>query len=107
MIMYVPLVEQYQEQLTDNIRQLALFYEDLAVLDLEDGDELVVSHSRLERLWFNCLHRVKKLLSVHSSCAAKVSTPDNKGVKLLKLDVPTFDGDVLHWKQFWEQFVCP
>ena len=30
---------------------------------------------------------------------------DRKGVKLPKLYVPTFDGDVLHWKQFWEQFV--
>ena len=26
------------------------------------------------------------------------------GVKLPKLDVPTFDGNLIHWKQFWEQF---
>ena len=36
------------------------------------------------------------------------STPtDSKGVKLPKLDVPTFDGNILNWKSFWEQFsVC-
>ena len=28
----------------------------------------------------------------------------SKGVKLPKLDIPTFDGNVLHWKTFWEQF---
>ena len=25
-------------------------------------------------------------------------------MKLLKLDVPTFDGNILNWKCFWEQF---
>ena len=29
---------------------------------------------------------------------------DSKGVKLPKLDVPTFDGNILNWKCFWEQF---
>ena len=28
----------------------------------------------------------------------------SKEVKLPKLDVPTFDGNILHWKHFWEQF---
>ena len=32
------------------------------------------------------------------------SAMDGKGVKLPKLDVPTFDGDILNWNQFWEQF---
>ena len=25
-------------------------------------------------------------------------------VKLPKIDVPTFDGELLHWQTFWEQF---
>ena len=29
---------------------------------------------------------------------------DRKGVKLPKLDVPTFDGNVLNWQTFWEHF---
>ena len=33
-----------------------------------------------------------------------VSAPEVKGVRLPKLEVPTFDGDILHWQSFWEQF---
>ncbi len=29
---------------------------------------------------------------------------DARGVKLPKIDVPTFDGELLHWQTFWEQF---
>ena len=29
---------------------------------------------------------------------------ENGGLKLPKLDVPTFDGSVIHWRAFWEQF---
>ena len=28
----------------------------------------------------------------------------DKRVKLPKLDVPTFNGNLIHWKQFWDQF---
>lgn len=33
-----------------------------------------------------------------------VSTPDAKGVRLPKIDVPTFNGHILTWKTFWEQY---
>lgn len=36
--------------------------------------------------------------------AAASPTHDGIGVKLPKLGVPTFDGDFIHWKQFWDQF---
>lgn len=32
------------------------------------------------------------------------TTTDGTGVKLPKLDVPVFDGNIIHWKQFWDQF---
>ena len=32
------------------------------------------------------------------------SSLDSKGIKLPKLEVPTFDRDILNWKTFWEQF---
>ena len=40
------------------------------------------------------------------STISKTNAPvaDGKGVRPPKLDVPTFDGDVLQWSQFWEQF---
>ena len=32
------------------------------------------------------------------------SDTSGKGVKLPKIDVPTFDGNILNWQSFWEQF---
>ena len=33
-----------------------------------------------------------------------MSTQEPKGVRLPKLEVSTFDGNVLNWTTFWEQF---
>ena len=33
-----------------------------------------------------------------------VASLESKGVKLTKLDVPKFDGNILNWRSFWEQF---
>ena len=35
---------------------------------------------------------------------APVASLESKGVKLPKLDVPKFDGNILNWRSFWEQF---
>ena len=96
------LLEQFMEQLADHKRELSTIQEDLISLDLENDHELVTQHVDLERLQFECSHKVKKLMSTISKTNAPVA--DGKGVRLPKLDVPTFDGDVLHWSQFWEQF---
>ena len=32
------------------------------------------------------------------------STPTCEGIKLPKIDVPSFDGNILHWQTFWDQF---
>ena len=36
--------------------------------------------------------------------ASADSPPDGKLIKLPKLDIPTFNGNILHWLTFWEQF---
>ena len=69
-------------------------------LDL-DEDDLFFLHARLEKLLFACTHQVRQL---RSSLSTNPLIADGSGVRLPKLEVPTFDGDVLHWKQFWEQF---
>ena len=74
-------------------------------LDLEESDELSTLQATLEGEIFDCSLRVKKLLlaSTHKS-GSPTSSSDGKGVKLPKLDVPMFDGNILHWRSFWEQF---
>ena len=103
--MDVCLLRQYEEELSDCKKQLADVRNSLMSLDLEESDELSTLQATLEGEIFDCSLRVKKLLlaSTHKS-GSPTSSSDGKGVKLPKLDVPTFDGNILHWRSFWEQF---
>jgi len=90
------------EQLAEHKKELGAIYEDLLALDLDDTDDLVVLHSRLKQLQFGCSLKVKRLLGPRTSEIPTVPV-DGQGVKLPKLpklDVPTFDGDILNWTQF-------
>ena len=99
------LLEQHAvAQLTTYGKELATVYETLVTLDLEEEDDLFVQHAKLEKLHFSCSHKVRKLLNSHAPSSVSASAADGKGLKLPKLKVPTFDGDVLYWRQFWEQF---
>ena len=88
------LVDQHRERLTDHKTELAAIYDDLLSLDLEEGDDLFALHARLEKLLFECSHQAKRQLSLLSKPATSPAV-DSKGVKLPKLDVPVFDGDIL------------
>ena len=95
----------YEEQLSDCKKELADVRNSLLSLDLEEADELSTLQSKLEGEIFDCSLHVKKLLLASARPTESSSSPcDGKGVKLPKLDVPTFDGGILHWRTFWEQF---
>ena len=66
-------------------------------MDVTNEDELLVLHSKLEKLLFDISHKTKKSLST-TSVESSSSAADSTGVKLPKLDVPTFDGNIIHWK---------
>ncbi len=98
------LVELHREKLVDINGTLAAIHNDLLALDLEDSDDLFVQHSKLERLQFDCSHKAKKLFASSAPDASTAPSAVGRGMKLPKLDVPSFDGDILNWSQFWEQF---
>ena len=101
----VPLLEQYLEQLSDLKKELSTVYGELIVLDLSDEHELIKKHTGLESLHFKCSHRVRELLSVHKPPPLNpLSARGEITSKLPKLEVPTFDGDILYWQRFWEQY---
>ena len=78
-------MRDYKKEL-NNVRN------DLLSLELKDKDKLSVQLSALECAMFNCCLEVRKSIS-DSDCVA----PSNgKGVKLPKLEVPTFDGNIIH-----------
>lgn len=81
-------------------RSLSVLYDDLStIIVVTDVDELLVLHSKSEKLLFL---KTKKSLST-TSIESSSSTTDSTWIKLSKLDVPTFDGNI-HGKQFWDQF---
>lgn len=93
------LLKQHQEQLSEFKKELSDVRNSLLSLDLEDDDEVLLSQSDVEKAIFDCSLNIKKLLHTPTS-----TSPPASGVKLPKLDVPTFNGDILMWKTFWEQF---
>ena len=86
------LVQQHQEHYK---RDLSTLYDNIIALDPKEDDELLTQ--------FDCSRKVKKLIN-DSHPEATTPAVDGSGVKLPKLDVPVFDGNILHWKQFWDQF---
>ena len=96
---------QCQEEATDFKRDLAALYDELVSKDVPEDDELSVAHSALEVELSDIASKVKGLLAAApSETSPRHSASDSSGIKLPRLDVPIFDGNIIHWKQFWEQF---
>ena len=57
----------------------------------------------LEGMIFDDSLKLKRMLKALEKASIS-SSSDNQGVKLPKIDVPVFTGNILHWKMFWEQF---
>lgn len=94
------LVRLKKTELTDISRNLLS-------MDLDDHDELVESQTALEGKMFQASLDLKRILaSVESTPAATSTKPSTKGsgVKLPKIDAPVFNGNILQWTTFWEQF---
>ena len=84
-------------------RDLAALYDELISKDVPEDDELSVAHSALEVELSDIASKAKGLLAAAPSKTSHPA-PDSSGVKLPKLDLPVFDGNIIHWKQFWDQF---
>ena len=93
------LLKQYEERTSDINKDLAKVRDDL---ELEETDKLL---DTLENQVLDCSVKIKKLLSPACTKSESSTLPsEHKGVRLPKLDVPTFDGNLLNWRSFWEQF---
>ena len=99
-------LHQYQEQLIDLKRDLSETRSSLLTLELAESDGLASDLASLEKQVFDSSVEIKKKLSSSTSpsTASSLPVPDSKGVRLPKLEVPTFDGNILNWRCFWEQF---
>ena len=98
------LLRQLEEQLRDLKLELGRVADDLLNMDLPDSHDLSQLHVKLEEKVFDCGLQIKKALTTGISSTTSASVPVDKGVKLPKLDVPRFDGQLINWSSFWKQF---
>ena len=96
------LLHQYQEHISDCKKELGEIRQTLLSLGLREGDELETSTNSLEREVFDCSLQLKKLILTPATPPS--TTTASRGVRLPKIEVPTFDGNLLNWRTFWEQF---
>lgn len=99
------LLEQHHEQLLDFKKEMSEISNNLLSLTLEDTDSLPARVASLDKKLFDCSLRHKQLSRASTtSTLPRAADAEPKGVKLPKLDVPSFNGNILNWITFWEQF---
>lgn len=97
----------YEQETGDLKQEITRLQNELMSLDIKETDTLNTSLISLEDLNSEVLRNLRKTihdLSIKSTTDTTIP-PDGKGVRLPKIDVPKFDGSILNWKTFWEQFV--
>ena len=100
----VHLVYLYQEQLADYKKELGdIRYDITSQCTPKESDALNTTVTTLDKEIFDLSLIVKRLLYNPVGPSSAPPTHD-RGVRLPKLDVPTFNGELLHWQTFWEQF---
>ena len=98
-------LEQYTEQLADVKTDLREIQTCLLNVDLAAEDPIMRAQDEIERTIFRCSVAIRKKLRASSDTTTRdTPTPRAAGAKLPRLEVPSFDGDILKWKSFWEQF---
>lgn len=85
------MVQQYAEELLS-------YKEDLRNLN----KDLVMLHTALRKLHFDCSCTTKGLSNRHAEPRASLSSRIT--AKLLKLQVTTINGEILKWRTFWDMF---
>ncbi len=97
------LVCQREEQLREMKQELGDVSRTILSLDLAEEDELMTLHSTLESELFEQSLKLKRMLAnLEKTMTSAMS--DGKGIRLPRIDVPKFNGSILHWSTFWEQF---
>ena len=101
-------VDQCLTQLEKHIDSLMSELTDISheILLLNQGsEELLEQGSSLNKVLYALDLKVKRLLHEQTTSPNFNSTQQaNTRVKLSRISVPTFDGNIMNWSSFWEQF---
>ncbi len=97
----VPLLRQYEEQLSGFNAELTSISHEILSLD-GDAAGLPEREAKLTQDVFGVSLSIKRLLQ--GRIAIPPTSAGKGAVRLLKLSVQTFDGSIINWRTFWEQF---
>ena len=96
-------VDQCLPLLTDTIMsELSDIHCGILLLN-HGSEELLDQGSSFKKVFCALDLKVKRLLH-EQTMSPKLISGINTGVKLLKISAPTFDGNIINWSFFWEQF---
>ena len=76
-------------------------------VDLAAEYPIMRPQDEIERTNFQCSVAFRKRLRASTDTTTRdtcMPTTRASGARLPKLEVPTFDGDILKWKSFWDEF---
>ena len=96
------ILEEYRDQVTEVKAELASLKTTLLSSDASADDPIIQDHTRVEKLAFDRLLSIKK--RIRTIITSMPRATETTATKLPKLELPTFHGDILKWKNFWEQF---
>ena len=97
-------LQQYSDQLRDHKSELSDINNTLLTLTSEESDPLSEKIPELERSLLECSFRYKELSHTAPTPPTTTASYDSRGIKSPKIDVPQFNGNILSWTRFWEQF---
>jgi hypothetical protein len=97
----IHLIRQYEDEISEMKRELSDIYDSLLQLRLDESHSLCILHSTLKGEFFESSLKLKELTY---KITAATSEAVGSGVRLPKLETPKFDGNLLNWRVFWEQF---
>lgn len=96
-------IRQIEEEIADIKLELRSVSSDLATLNLPEDDDLFEIEKQIRSVIYAHSLSAKKALAGMRSATPTLAA-SSSGVKLPKIDVPRFNGNVLSWRSFWEQF---
>ena len=98
-------LEQYAEQIADAKAGLKDVQNCMLNIELAAEDPILRTQDEIEQTIFRCSVAIRKRLRASTDTTTRdTPTPRAPGAKLPKLEMPIFDGDILKWKSFWDQF---
>ena len=97
------IVCQWEERLCEIKQELSDVAKSPIMLDLDAKDALLTKQTNLESCIFDNSLSLKRVLSeILKLESSRPSTA--RSIKLPKIDILSFNGDVIGWRAFWEQF---